>query len=476
MTKKNEIPTAFISYSNNDRNYVEKLAKDLLNAGVNVWFDKWEIEVGDSLIEKIQNGISQNDFLIVILSQASVKSNWVKRELNLALMEELSQSKIIVLPVLIEECQIPLFLKEKRYADFRRSYNCGLNELIMSIFAHTKNANQFNPAKSVQTEWGVVRRIAGSFYDAYFLSLSEDATVRVWSIPNGKLVRCLFTRQYPFDARFTKSGKYIVVSTRNNWWERMIVVYDPFSGERVTSFWEVDRSPAVSIACLNEEVLAAIDNKIVSYAIGNKDSKTLHQCAIPIESFAISSDEKFIAISGSNGEVAIGETHGELFQWQECINSQIYDLAIQSNTCILACGISSVDGTLIYNATKKKKLVLPHTDQVSTVSFSSDGTILAAGDWDGGLYLYKAPKWDLIASLQAHPNKIESAAFCYKDQFLITAAGDRGEPSIKIWNLKKGKLECKILGKEFSLANDQIEWDKWCRQYLHFNGIALETL
>ncbi len=43
------MPSLFLSHSSADKTFVEKLAKDLEGVGVNVWFDKWEIKVGDSL-------------------------------------------------------------------------------------------------------------------------------------------------------------------------------------------------------------------------------------------------------------------------------------------------------------------------------------------------------------------------------------------------------------------------------------------
>lgn len=39
------MPSLFLSHSSADKTFVEKLAKDLEGVGVNVWFDKWEINV-----------------------------------------------------------------------------------------------------------------------------------------------------------------------------------------------------------------------------------------------------------------------------------------------------------------------------------------------------------------------------------------------------------------------------------------------
>lgn len=123
----------FLSHSSADKPFVERLAYDLERVNVGVWYDKWEIRVGDSLIEKIAQGIESNDYLALILSPDSVESEWVKREVNAALMRELEERKVIVLPLLIKDCKIPTLLKEKRYADFQKNYEEGFEDFLFAV-------------------------------------------------------------------------------------------------------------------------------------------------------------------------------------------------------------------------------------------------------------------------------------------------------------------------------------------------------
>jgi len=125
--------TVFISYSSIDRIFAEKLSHDLKDMGIGVWFDQWEIKVGDSLIEKISKGIEENDFLTIILSPSSVKSDWVQKELRTALYREIEQRSVFVLPILYKDCKIPIFLKEKKYADFSENYEDGLKQILNAI-------------------------------------------------------------------------------------------------------------------------------------------------------------------------------------------------------------------------------------------------------------------------------------------------------------------------------------------------------
>jgi hypothetical protein len=126
-------PKVFISYSHADREFAEKLAHDLVQSRINVWWDEWEIKVGDSLIQKIERGITSTSYLVIVLSTASVESAWVQEELRAALTRQLSERKTIALPVLLNDCDIPLFLRDKKYADFRKDYDFGLKNLSSTI-------------------------------------------------------------------------------------------------------------------------------------------------------------------------------------------------------------------------------------------------------------------------------------------------------------------------------------------------------
>jgi hypothetical protein len=130
------IRTVFISYASKDRDFAERLAADLKNSGAGVWFDQWEIKVGDSITQKINEGIRDNDYLAVVLSPDSVASHWVKKELNAAMMKELNSRSVVVLPILYRDCKIPSLIADKRYADFRADYKVGLSE-ILEVLAHT---------------------------------------------------------------------------------------------------------------------------------------------------------------------------------------------------------------------------------------------------------------------------------------------------------------------------------------------------
>lgn len=122
----------FISHNYKDKPMARKIAKELDKYGIKVWIDESEIRLGDSLIEKIRDGLDHMDFLIALISENSVHSEWVKKELDIAMNKEIDGKKVIAIPILVGKCELPGFLKGKLYADMStsRKYNENIPVLI----------------------------------------------------------------------------------------------------------------------------------------------------------------------------------------------------------------------------------------------------------------------------------------------------------------------------------------------------------
>lgn len=128
----------FISYSHADKSFVDRLASSLVDHDAHVWVDTWELNVGDSILTRVQEAIRDSSALLIVLSKASVASEWCKKELNAGLMRELDERRVIILPVLVDDCEMPIFLREKMYADFREDFENGLKALVEAVARVTK--------------------------------------------------------------------------------------------------------------------------------------------------------------------------------------------------------------------------------------------------------------------------------------------------------------------------------------------------
>jgi len=125
----------FLSHTGVDKPFVRRLRTDLLAHGVRVWLDEAEIEIGDSLIAKIDEGMKLSRYIAVLLSTKSIDAPWVKKELEVAMNREITSGKVVVLPLLYEPCALPEFLKGKMYADFSKpeEYEAMLAKLLRRL-------------------------------------------------------------------------------------------------------------------------------------------------------------------------------------------------------------------------------------------------------------------------------------------------------------------------------------------------------
>lgn len=123
----------FLSYSSKDKAQVEVLARDLRDAKIKVWLDEREILAGDSISKKVEEGISKSGYLAVWLSNNAMESGWVDREWRAMLQKQLDLGSRKIIPLLVDDVEIPVILADIRAADFRRGYSSGFADLVRAI-------------------------------------------------------------------------------------------------------------------------------------------------------------------------------------------------------------------------------------------------------------------------------------------------------------------------------------------------------
>jgi TIR domain len=126
----------FISHSSVDKAFVRSLATDLAIIGHQPWVDEWEILAGESIVERVGAGIEDADFMIVVLSKSAISSQWVENEWQAKYWTEINEKRVLIIPLVINECTVPTLLRAKKYVDFRQDYTEALELLTKSIGRH----------------------------------------------------------------------------------------------------------------------------------------------------------------------------------------------------------------------------------------------------------------------------------------------------------------------------------------------------
>lgn len=131
----------FICHASEDKaEIVRPLVKALDQERISCWYDEAEIMVGESITEKIDQGLSTSRYFLVVLSPAFVKKPFAKTELLSALYRQASTGQVTILPVLVGSAEerrrilayFPL-LEDRRYALWDGNPNNIVRELLPQL-------------------------------------------------------------------------------------------------------------------------------------------------------------------------------------------------------------------------------------------------------------------------------------------------------------------------------------------------------
>lgn len=87
----------FVSHASEDKESVARpLAEKLKQLGLIVWFDEFELKIGDSLRRKIDKGLANSKFGVVVLSKSFIKKGWANYELDGIVTKSVSGQQVIL--------------------------------------------------------------------------------------------------------------------------------------------------------------------------------------------------------------------------------------------------------------------------------------------------------------------------------------------------------------------------------------------
>ncbi|MEM9999161.1 MAG: TIR domain-containing protein [Bacteroidota bacterium] len=108
-----------ISYSHFDKVFARVLNKALARYGFDIWMYEHHMNIGDDIGGRLQGAINSSDFVVVIITPNSVRSEWVNWEILYTKELEKIDGKIRIMPVLFAGDKIPRSIAGRAYADFR---------------------------------------------------------------------------------------------------------------------------------------------------------------------------------------------------------------------------------------------------------------------------------------------------------------------------------------------------------------------
>lgn len=102
----------FISYCDNDKDTAVELHSFLVTLfGDEIWVKDFDLNGGDLIVDSIALAVTDANCFIIIISNASIKSNWVKTQLNLATIRSIEDDNFKIIVIRIDKSEWPNHLR-----------------------------------------------------------------------------------------------------------------------------------------------------------------------------------------------------------------------------------------------------------------------------------------------------------------------------------------------------------------------------
>lgn len=137
--------SCFISYSTNDEEFARRLHSRLRDEKVPVWFAPEDIKGGEKLYDQLERAIQVHDRLLLVLSEHSIKSNWVETEIHKAIETGKRENRQKLFPIRLTDYDT---LRNWRCfdADSGRDMAREVREFFIPDFSNWKDHDSFEKA------------------------------------------------------------------------------------------------------------------------------------------------------------------------------------------------------------------------------------------------------------------------------------------------------------------------------------------
>ena len=163
----------FISHATEDKDFAGPLARELRSAGLSVWFDDFELGLGDSLNEKINYGLSRSRYGVVVISPTFFRKHWTKLEMNGFVARQTTGERVI-LPIWHRITKSEIIEQAPPLADIvaLNSSTQSMEEIVGEIVKKVKGGGSLD-ARS-QTPAATIRS-SGPTFAAFYIAQADTA-------------------------------------------------------------------------------------------------------------------------------------------------------------------------------------------------------------------------------------------------------------------------------------------------------------
>ena len=223
LTKEAEfIYDVYISSSSRDRDWVrDYLLPRLKAAGLRIWIDSAEIELGQIWESVIERALAQSRNMLVVLSPASVASSWIETEYTAFLNFKTKDGERLLIPLLLRPIEIPSFLRHFNWVDFtqEKNWESGMQALLKALRApQLQDSSDYrqpvlsrSTPRSKRYDTAVIRKLLNEAFE------DEELTAFIYDY-----LRPLYDQLHPNTTKSWKIQKIIAYADKKMLFDQLL--------------------------------------------------------------------------------------------------------------------------------------------------------------------------------------------------------------------------------------------------------------